>query len=92
MEIRKSVTEVARNFAYYIDRVANGGDLIVLMRGGRPVAELHPVAVGVCVRDLPELFGALPKLTVDEWDDFASDIEAGRPSAAESELRNPWDF
>ena len=91
MEVRKTVTEVARNFADYLNRVAYRGEQIVLTRGGRAIAELRPVPTGVRVRDLPELFASLPKLTVEEWDAFARDIEDGRPSAAEEDFRNPWD-
>jgi antitoxin (DNA-binding transcriptional repressor) of toxin-antitoxin stability system len=39
----RSVTEVARHFADYINRVVYRGERFVLMRGNRPVAELGPL-------------------------------------------------
>ena len=39
-----TVTEVARHFAEYLNRVASRGECFVLMRGNKPIAELRPVA------------------------------------------------
>ena len=86
-----SVTEVARNFAEYVNRVAYRGERFTLIRGGRPVAELVPVPSGVRVGDLPALFASLPKLTDEELASFAADIEAGRPKASDDDFRDPWD-
>jgi antitoxin (DNA-binding transcriptional repressor) of toxin-antitoxin stability system len=85
-----SVTEVARNFAEYVNRVAYRGERFTLMRGGKPVAELTPVARGVRVEDLPALFASLPRLTLDEVDAFARDIELGRPLASDDDFGDPW--
>ena len=41
-----TVTEVARHFAEYINRVAYRGECFVLVRGNKPIAELRPVAGG----------------------------------------------
>lgn len=85
-----SVTEVARNFAEYVNRVAYRGERFTLMRGGKPVAELAPVPRGVLIEDLPAIFASLPKLTDDEWASFAADIEDGRPRASDDDFRDPW--
>ena len=85
-----SVTEVARNFAEYVNRVAYRGERFTLMRGGKPVAELSPVARGVRVEDLPALFASLPRLALDEAEAFARDIELGRPFARDDDFRDPW--
>jgi hypothetical protein len=53
MPIRRTVTEVARNFSDYIGRVLFRRERFVLLRGNRPVAELRPVDVGVPLADLP---------------------------------------
>lgn len=85
-----SVTEVARNFAEYVNRVAYRGERFTLMRGGKPVAELIPVARGIRIEDLPALFASLPRLTPDEAEAFALDIESGRPLAGDDDFRDPW--
>lgn len=85
-----SVTEVARNFAEYVNRVAYRGERFTLMRGGKPVAELVPVPKGVLIEDLPAIFASLPKLTDEEWASFAADIEDGRPTASDDDFRDPW--
>ena len=40
------VTEAARHFADYINRVAYGGECSVFVRGNKPVAEVGPLPVG----------------------------------------------
>lgn len=84
-----SVTEVARNFAEYVNRVAYRGERFTLMRGGKPMAELTPVARGVPIRDIAGIFASLPRLTPAEADEFARDLEAARAELG-SEVRDPW--
>lgn len=85
-----SVTEVARNFAEYVDRVAFRGESFVLVRRGRPVAELRPVAAGRRLGDLAGLLASLPTLTRKEADEFATDVEAGRAEMNAATVRDPW--
>ena len=77
MTERITVSEAARNLAEYVDRVARG-ERFLLMRDSEPVAELAPVRRTVKVRDLPELFASLPRLSRDEATDFGADIERAR--------------
>lgn len=86
-----SVTEVARNFAEYVNRVSYRGERFVLMRGGKPVAELGPVMRGVPIRDIPAIFAALPRLTPEEAEAFGRDIDAAREELRSHELRDPWE-
>ena len=90
-----SVTDVSRNFAEYVNRVAYRGERFTLMRGGKPVAELVPfkpgLPRGVPIEDLPRIFASLPRLSDEEWESFAADIEAGRPTASEDDFRDPWE-
>ena len=58
-----TVTEVARHFAEYINRVAYRGECFVLVRGNKPIAELRPVPAGKRLTDLPTLFATLPHLS-----------------------------
>ena len=91
MKNRPSVTDVARNFAEYINRVAYRGERFVLMKGRKPVAELRPVPGGRTVGDLMDLLASLPPLSEDEAASFAQDIEAVRSVTPPAELRNPWE-
>lgn len=65
MRLNPTVTEVARNFAEYINRVAFGGERFLLMRGKRAVAELRPVPKGrsANVRE----FARVPGLSLETW-------------------------
>jgi antitoxin (DNA-binding transcriptional repressor) of toxin-antitoxin stability system len=58
-----TVTEIARHFAEYINRVAYRGEHFVLMRGNKPIAELRPVLAGKRLADLPALCASLPHLS-----------------------------
>ncbi len=83
--LRASVTEVARNFADYLNRVAFRGERFLLIRGGRPVAELSPVPTARTLGELAALLGALPKLSSVEAAAFNKDISAARASLRPAE-------
>lgn len=85
-----SVTEVARNFADYINRVAFRGEHFVLMRGRRAVAELRPVPVGKRLAELPALLASLPHLSEAEISTLAEDIESSRAELSRIPLRDAW--
>ena len=91
MENDASVTDVARNFADYINRVAYRGEQFVLLRGKKPVAELRPIPAGKQLRELPDLLKALPRLSEDEANRFARDLaRANAEGGAKETLRDPW--
>ena len=85
-----SVTEAARHFAEYINRVVYRGESFVLVRGNKPVAELRPLPAGNRLAELPALLASLPHLTPDEAAQFADDINAVREELARVEGRDPW--
>ena len=91
MHHRPSVTEVARHFADYINRVAFRGERFVLMRGKRAVAELRPVPAGKRLKELPELLASLPRLTEEEAAALAEDVDAARTEISSTPLRDPWE-
>jgi antitoxin (DNA-binding transcriptional repressor) of toxin-antitoxin stability system len=91
MRYSPSVTEVARNFADYINRVAFRGERFVLMRGRRAVAELRPVPAGMRLGDLPELIASLPHLSPEEATDLASDLSTARGEMAAQPVKDPWE-
>jgi antitoxin (DNA-binding transcriptional repressor) of toxin-antitoxin stability system len=90
MGFTRSVTEVARNFAEYVNRVAYRGERFVLIRGRRPVAELRPLPAGRTLEELPDLFASLPRLAKDDIDSFERDIEEAR-SQNTGLPRDPWE-
>lgn len=85
-----SVTEAARHFAEYINRVAYRGECFVLVRGNKPVAELRPLPMGKRLAELPALLASLPHLAPEEAAQFADDLGAARAELARAEGRDPW--
>lgn len=85
-----SVTELARNFSEYLNRVAFRGERFVLTRGKREIAELRPRHRRVLLRDLPELLSAAPRLTAREAAAYERDIEESRRAAAAFPVRDAW--
>ena len=73
-----SITDIASNFADYLDRVANRGERFLLMRDGRAVAEMRPVATSARLGDLPEILAALPRLGFDDAAAFEADVNRAR--------------
>jgi antitoxin (DNA-binding transcriptional repressor) of toxin-antitoxin stability system len=90
MRLHPTVTEVARHFADYINRVAFHGERFVLMRGNKAVAELRPVPSGGRLGELPELLASLPRLSVEDATAFSEDLAAARDEMASGEPRDPW--
>ena len=85
-----TVTEVARHFAEYINRVAYRGESFVLMRGNKPIAELRPLPAGKRLAELPVLCAALPPLSATEAAQFADDLTTAREAFARAEVHDPW--
>ncbi len=73
-----SVTELARHFAEYINRVAYRGECFVLVRANKPMAELRPLPTGKRLAELPVLLASLPHLSSAEAEQFADDLTAAR--------------
>lgn len=90
MRSKPTVTEVARNFADYVNRVAFRGERFVLSRGGRPVAELAPVPMARRLDELPTLLGSLPPLGTEEAAALGADLNRARDSLRDAEVRDPW--
>ena len=88
--MKTTVTEVARNFAEYVNRVAFGGESFVLMRGKKPVAELRPVPAGKRLEELTGMLDALPRLLEEEAATLAGDLDRAREELGEVPLRDPW--
>lgn len=91
MNSRASVTDVARNFSDYINRVAHRGETFVLTRGGKAVAELRPLPAGRTLGDLAAFLASAPRLGKESADAFAADLEEARAELNAAPLRDPWD-
>ena len=85
-----TVTQVARHFADYVNRVAYRRESFTLVRGKKPLAELRPLPAGKWLSELPALFASLPHLTPQEATDFADDLAAAQRELAQAEVRDAW--
>jgi antitoxin (DNA-binding transcriptional repressor) of toxin-antitoxin stability system len=86
-----TVTEMARSFADYINRVVYRRESFVLTRGNKPVAEIRPLPVGRKLSELPAILAALPHLTPEEAEAFGRDIDEAREELNRLEVKDPWD-
>jgi antitoxin (DNA-binding transcriptional repressor) of toxin-antitoxin stability system len=86
-----TVTEVVRNFSEILGRVRFKGERFILLRGGKPVAELGPTDAAAPVRlgELPAILDVLPHLDPDDAERFARDLEWDR-DAIGKDLPAPW--
>lgn len=75
-----SITEAARNFSDFINRVAYRQESFFLIRGKRPVAELRPVAVGRRLTELQAVLAELPPLDARDQRGLLRGVEKVRIS------------
>jgi antitoxin (DNA-binding transcriptional repressor) of toxin-antitoxin stability system len=89
---RLTVTEVVRNFSEILGRVRFKGERFILLKGGKPVAELRPAKgpARLHLRDLPEVLAALPHLGAADADRFARDLESARVAVGLAPAA-PWE-
>jgi antitoxin (DNA-binding transcriptional repressor) of toxin-antitoxin stability system len=88
MSENRFVTEVARRFADYIDRVVYRGERLVLVRGNKPVAELRPLPARKRLAELPDLIASLPRLSEDEAAEFADDLASAKSVLTATNVRD----
>jgi antitoxin (DNA-binding transcriptional repressor) of toxin-antitoxin stability system len=85
-----SVTEIARGFSEYLNRVAYRHERFILLRGHKPVAELRPIPCGRLLGELDAVLQSLPSLSVAEAGELAADIDAARSGLPQERLDDPW--
>jgi antitoxin (DNA-binding transcriptional repressor) of toxin-antitoxin stability system len=85
-----TVTEMARHFSDYLNRVSYAGERFLLVRGKKVLAELHPAPQGRRLGDLPALLKALPPLGPEDARGLARDVEAARKRLNRRPARDPW--
>jgi prevent-host-death family protein len=86
-----TATEASRNLSDYLNRVAYGGETFVIKRGNKVVAQLIPAKPPVLGNDLPEIFANMPRLSPEEAEAFARDIEEGRDWLRKMPHEDPWE-
>jgi antitoxin (DNA-binding transcriptional repressor) of toxin-antitoxin stability system len=91
MILETTITELLRNFSDYINRVAYRGERFVVIRGGKPVAELSPVPSGGRLGELPSVLDSLPRLDEADADAFARDLERFREELGADGPQDPWE-
>jgi antitoxin (DNA-binding transcriptional repressor) of toxin-antitoxin stability system len=87
---RLTVTEMARNFSDYINRVAYRGERFLLTRGNRVVAEIRPVPEARKLSELPGLLEAVPRLGRKAATAFARDWAQSRDELGGPESGVTW--
>ncbi len=86
-----TVTEMARSFAEYINRVAYRGESFVLTKGNKPIAEIRPLPTGRKLSELPAMMASLPRLTPEEAEAFGKDIDDARKAMNRLPVRDAWE-
>ena len=84
-----SITHLARNLADIVNRVAYRGERFTVVRGKRPVAEVIPAPRGRRLAELPGILAGLPRLSAEDVEHFAHDVDEARRRVG-SEETDPW--
>jgi antitoxin (DNA-binding transcriptional repressor) of toxin-antitoxin stability system len=77
-----SATEAVRKFSEMLSSIKYQGERYTILRGGKPVASIYPVAEPSTGKTLAELRKALPSIPklAEEAAAFEADIRAARDS------------
>ena len=82
-----TATDFARNLSRTLDRLEHGGEEVLVMRNGHPVAKLTPGAPQMKTLDaFADLFGVLPDEEGGRW--LKDSARSGGTVA--KELSDPW--
>jgi antitoxin (DNA-binding transcriptional repressor) of toxin-antitoxin stability system len=89
-EIAIPVADAAKDFLRLLERVERGRESAILLREGRPVATLSPLPrAALTCAELAERWPRLEKLSSDEANAFADDLEHARTHLPP--LKTAWD-
>jgi len=86
-----SISEVSRNLADFINRVAYRGESFTLFRGKKPVAELKPVPAAKKLSELKSILNSIPRLAEKESTSFLEDLEKIRKEGNREMPGDPWE-
>ena len=84
-----SATEAARRFSEILNLVRYQGKSFEILRGKEPVARIVPTRASPSgkVSELRSLLAGLPKLTDEEFESFAKDLQSVRDAAGSPQER-----
>ena len=85
-----SATELGRNLADVLNRVAYREERFVILRNGKPLAELRPVSQSNTGNDLLQVLKTLEEWPMEEREAFARDVEEARRLGNRPQ-RDPWE-
>ncbi len=85
-----TATQLARQLADVLNRVAYRRESFVVVRGRRPLAELRPLPMATRLADLPAVLAMLPRLQPEDADGLAADIDNARADRSAREAADPW--
>ncbi len=88
-----SATEAARRFSDLINSVKYRGEVVMIIRGKKPVATICPIASVAkpkSLKDFRDLLKNLPGLGADA-DAFARDIDKIRQYQPSLPKKSPWE-
>jgi antitoxin (DNA-binding transcriptional repressor) of toxin-antitoxin stability system len=89
-EVAIPVAEAAKDFLRVLESVERNREPAILVRDGRPVATLSPLpGAAMTCAELAERWPGLQKLSAEEGNAFADDIERARTSLPP--LKPAWD-
>lgn len=82
-----TATELARNLRQVLDRLAAGGEDIVVERNHQPIARLQALPPQrTALEVMADLYRTLPEAAAREWLDDAH----GGDARLDREMRDPW--
>lgn len=84
-----TVTEAARNFSDFVNRIHYRGESALLVKGGRPMVKVTPARQARTGADLAKRWSELPHLSHVEAEAFGRDIEAAQANLPS--LKSKWD-
>jgi antitoxin (DNA-binding transcriptional repressor) of toxin-antitoxin stability system len=83
-----TVTQAARNFSDFVNRVHYRGERTTLLRGGKPVVEVIPARQSRTGHELAARWRAIARLSADEAAAFEADLAESRRSLPA--LKSKW--
>lgn len=86
-----SVTDVARHFSDYVNRVAYRNERFILRKGRMIMAELRPVVAGRHLGELSAIIASLPRMSESDLSSFSKDLCRSRKNIAGERMRDPWE-
>ena len=73
-----TVSDAARNFSEFVNRVHSGGEGALLVKGGKPMVKVLPARRAKLGRELAAVWPKLPHLSSAEATAFGDDLAEAR--------------